>query len=418
MTSYELPGRGEIERASRRVYDLLTARNRWIRFETADEKKARVAQADAEYPQAAAALAQMVLGPVAERLTMKRLLIVSDGALQYVPFAALPAPAGERERGRAGERGTKKSSGLSLTSSLPRSFRPLVVDHEIVKLPSASTLAVLRRELEERAPAPKSVAVLADPVFDRNDERFTASFAASPSASFGASFARALTKPGAESNARVAGMETNSDLVRSARDIGIDGYRLARLPFTRKEAQAILELAPARERLAALDFAASQFTVFKPELAQYRYVHIATHGLLNSLRPELSGIVLSLVNERGVDQDGFLRAHEVFDLRLPAEMVVLSGCQTGLGKEIKGEGLVGLTRGFMYAGAARVMVSLWEVNDQATSQLMTRLYQGLLGKRRLSPAAALREAQISFWRDKRWSSPYYWAAFTLQGEPR
>src|SRR5262245_412978 len=138
---------------------------------------------------------------------------------------------------------------------------------------------------------------------------------------------------------------------------------------------------------------------------------------LSKLRPELSGIVLSLINERGADQDGFLRAHEVFDLRLPAEMVVLSGCQTGLGKEVKSEGLIGLTRGFMYAGAARVMVSPWEINDQATSQLMTRLYQGLLGKRRLSPAAALREAQVSFWRDRRWNSPYYWAAFTLQGEP-
>jgi CHAT domain-containing protein len=227
-----------------------------------------------------------------------------------------------------------------------------------------------------------------------------------------------MTKPGGTTEARGAEIETESDLVRSARDIGVDGFRLARLPFTRKEAQAILALVPKRERLEALDFAASQFTVFKPELAQYRYVHIATHGFLNSLRPELSGIVLSLINDRGSEQDGFLRAHEVFDLRLPAEMVVLSGCQTGLGKEIKGEGLVSLTRGFMYAGAARVMVSLWEVNDQATSQLMARLYQGLLGKRKMSPAAALREAQVSFWRDKRWSSPYYWAAFTLQGEPR
>jgi CHAT domain-containing protein len=287
-----------------------------------------------------------------------------------------------------------------------------------VTLPSASTLAVLRRELEGRAPAPKSVAVLADPVFDKSDDRFNASFAASSATSFRASFARGLMKPGAATKARGDEMERESDLVRSARDIGVDGFHLARLPFTRKEAQAILALAPEREQLAALDFAASQSAVFKPELAQYRYVHIATHGLLNSLRPELSGIVLSLVNERGADQDGFLRAHEVFDLRLPAEMVVLSGCQTGLGKEIKGEGLVGLTRGFMHAGAARVMVSLWEVNDQATSQLMAKLYQGLLGKRRLSPAAALREAQVSFWRNRRWNSPYYWAAFTLQGEPR
>src|SRR5262245_9665436 len=214
------------------------------------------------------------------------------------------------------------------------------------------------------------VAVLADPVFDRSDERIKASFAASSAAPSASSFAKALTKPSAAVETREA--EPENDLARSVKDVGgaSQGFHLSRLPFTRKEAQAILSLAPKSERLVALDFAASQGTVFNQELSQYRYVHFATHGLLNSLRPELSGIVLSLVNERGELQDGFLRAHEVFDLDLPVELVVLSACVTGLGKEIKGEGLVGLTRGFMYAGAARVMVSLWDVNDQATAQLM------------------------------------------------
>ncbi len=416
ITSHELPPRSEVEQAARRVYELLTSRNQRIKFETADEKKARVAQAAAEYPAAAAALAQTVLGPVAGQLNRKRLLIVSDGALQYAPFAALPVPSTERETGRQGDKGKgrqgdkERMGQISLAPCLPVSpspclpvfFRPLIVDHEIVSLPSASTLAVLRRELEGREPAPKSVAVLADPVFDRNDERFNASLD------------KARPAVGA------AELEMDTDLLRSAKDLGRgnEGFHLSRLPFSRKEAQAILSLAPERDRLMALDFAASQVTAFKPELSQYRYVHFATHGLLNSLRPELSGIVLSLVNEQGVDQDGFLRAPEILDLRLPAELVVLSGCRTGLGMEIKGEGLVGLTRGFMFAGAARVMASLWDVNDQATAQLMANLYQGMLGKRRLSPAAALREAQLSFWRDKRWQSPYYWAAFTLQGEPR
>jgi CHAT domain-containing protein len=144
-------------------------------------------------------------------------------------------------------------------------------------------------------------------------------------------------------------------------------------------------------------------------------VHFATHGFLNSLHPELSGIVLSLVNENGEPQDGFLRLHEVYNLSLPAELVVLSACQTGLGKQIKGEGLVGLTRGFMYAGAARVVVSLWNVNDEATAELMKRFYQAMLreGQR---PAAALRAARISMWKEERWQVAYYWAAFVLQGE--
>lgn len=153
------------------------------------------------------------------------------------------------------------------------------------------------------------------------------------------------------------------------------------------------------------------------ELSQYRYVHFATHGFLNSLHPELSGIVLSMFDEKGNPQDGFLRAHEIFNLKLPAELVVLSACQTGLGKEVKGEGLVSLTRGFMYAGAPRVVVSLWSVSDQATAELMARFYRGML-KDNLRPAAALRAAQVSLMKESDWRSPFYWAAFTLQGEWR
>src|SRR5262249_48328782 len=117
----------------------------------------------------------------------------------------------------------------------------------------------------------------------------------------------------------------------------------------------------------------------------------------------------------GKSQDGFLRAHEIYNLNLPAELVMLSACQTGLGKETKGEGLVGLTRGFMYAGAARVVVSLWNVNDKATSELMAKFYQRML-KGAERPAAALRSAQVEMWRSSQWRAPYFWAAFTLQGE--
>jgi CHAT domain-containing protein len=139
--------------------------------------------------------------------------------------------------------------------------------------------------------------------------------------------------------------------------------------------------------------------------------------LLDSERPSLSSLLLSLVDEQGRPQDGFLRAHDVYNLKLPAELVTLSACQTGLGKEIKGEGLVGLTRGFMHAGAARVAVSLWNVNDQATSELMARFYQKML-KENQRPAAALRAAQVEMWKQKQWQAPYYWAAFVLQGEWR
>src|SRR5207244_13567383 len=131
-------------------------------------------------------------------------------------------------------------------------------------------------------------------------------------------------------------------------------------PRRRGEADELLAVGPAIGRLQPLEFDAGRAIATSTTLGQYRYVHFATHGFLNTSHPELSGIVLSLVNRQGVEQDGFLWAHEVYNLRLPVEMVVLSGCRTGLGKEIRGEGLVGLTRGFMYAGAARVVVSLWD----------------------------------------------------------
>jgi len=146
-------------------------------------------------------------------------------------------------------------------------------------------------------------------------------------------------------------------------------------------------------------------------------VHFATHGFLNSQHPELSGLMFTMYDEAGRAQDGFLRAHEVFNLKLSADVVVLSACQTGLGKEVRGEGLVGLTRGFMYAGAPRVVVSLWNVSDAATAELMTRFYRGMLVEK-LRPAKALQAAQVSMLKDKRYASPFYWAAFTLQGEWR
>ena len=172
---------------------------------------------------------------------------------------------------------------------------------------------------------------------------------------------------------------------------------------------------PARDGMLALGFRANRATATGPELAQYRIVHFATHGLLNSEHPELSGILLSLFDETSKRQDGFLQLHEIYNLNLPAELVVLSACQTALGKDIKGEGLVGLTRGFIYAGAARVVASLWKVDDAATAELMSQFYKAMLGEG-MRPAAALRAAQVHMWRQPRWRAPYYWAGFILQGE--
>jgi CHAT domain-containing protein len=382
LKTYELPGREPIEKAARLVYGLLTARGQSRAGENFEAKRERIAGADLQLRNAITELSQMVLGPISSELGAERLVIVADGALQYVPFAALSVARGESAGGPRNK--------LQLTVE-----RPLILDHEIVSLPSASALAIQRQGLRDRKPAPNAVAVIADPVFSASDERLGV-----------------RSKTGAAKRVQGEG-SANTRIIEHLADQS--GLSIRRLKFTRQEADQILAEAPRGKNLRAVDFRANRAMATGSELSNYRYVHFATHGYLDSERPDLSAIILSLVDEEGKPADGFLRAHEIYNLDLPAELVVLSACETGLGREIKGEGLVGLTRGFMYAGARRVVVSLWNVNDKATAELMARFYQGMLREKK-TPAAALRSAQIEMSRQRQWQSPYYWSAFVLQGE--
>ncbi len=383
VDSYELPKRSEIEETARHLYNLLTSRNRWIVGESASQRAERLAKGEAEYQEATIALSQMVLGPVTGQLYEKRLLIVADGALQYIPFSLLPLPGG----------------------TAPRPPVPLVAKHEIVNVPSASVLALLRQQANGREAAPKEVAVFADPVFDKEDPRVGRAAHDNRAA---------VSTFGEESTASFHGQ-----LTRSLADVGARapraGSALPRLVFSRREADAIVAMTDAGKDMEALDFQASREAALSKELGKYRIVHFATHGLLDNDHPELSGLVLSLVDREGNPRNGFLDLEDVYNLTLNADLVVLSACETGLGKQINGEGLVGLTRGFMYAGANRVVASLWKVDDAATSEVMRHFYYGML-KEGLRPAAALRQAQIEMQQQKRWADPYYWAAFTIQGE--
>lgn len=416
ITSYELPKRAEIETAAKSYYELLAAGN--TRNSTVNDKtKARtnsrsakeqkpIASADAELSETANRLSQMIIAPVASQLGTKRLLIVADGALQYIPFAALPETISNSATDTAPGKAINAKVKMAANAAKEDTNQPLVINHEIVSLPSASTLAVLRREFSERKPVAGTVAVVADPVFSKDDVRV------------GEAGSRRQSKTKDAGNEKPSKIPVSSITVtRALEETGVlrDGLNLARLDGTKAEAKSILGLVPVNTGMEALSFQANRSTVTSGELARYRIVHFATHGLLNSEHPELSGIVLSLVDERGEPQDGFLRLHEIYNLKLPAELVVLSACQTALGKEIKGEGLVGLTRGFMYAGAPRVVASLWKVDDGATEELMRRFYGAMLTDK-LRPAAALRRAQIEMAKQKARGKPYYWAAFVLQGE--
>jgi CHAT domain-containing protein/Tfp pilus assembly protein PilF len=402
ISSYCLPQVQIIDRAARRVQELITSSNQPDEGATLKEMQARQARRKAEFDLAAQELSRMILGPVAGRLGKKRLLIVGDGILQYIPFGVLPAP----ESGRAGERETKRIRNPQSAIRNPQSYTPLIADHEIVTLPSASVLATLRRIRTGRSTAPHALAILADPVFSNDDGRVALN-------------ARTQVESiqGPDQSVRAAPLAPTTKIVadveRSAAESGVQRFR--RLLFSRQEAEAITGLLPASERLEALDFSADRRLALSGKLGEYRILHFATHGLLNNKIPALSGLVFSLVDEKGRPLNGFLRLHEIYNLKLNADLVVLSGCQTALGQEVSGEGLIGLTRGFMHAGAPRVVASLWNVNDQATANLMKLFYQRML-KDGLRPAAALRAAQIAMWKTEPNAVPYRWGAFILQGD--
>ncbi len=266
-----------------------------------------------------------------------------------------------------------------------------MLNHEIVNLPSASTIAIQREKIAKRKIAAKKIAILADPVYSSKDKRVTGK---------------------EETLAPELDLE-RSALQRSAKSLNRSGW--SQLPNTKIEAQAILKLVSSTNSLQAFNFNANYNWATSKNLNQYQILHFATHGFVNPDQPELSGIVLSLVNKDGKQIPGYLRLADLFEQDYPAELIVLSACETGLGKNVSGEGVVGLTRGLMYAGASRVALSLWQVDDKGTSVLMQEFYKQMLQENK-TPSEALRAAQRKLWANPDWRNPHYWAAFTLQGE--
>ncbi len=389
IDAVELPSRAQIEPLAEQVYTALSARGSRKKNESWEDYSARVRAAESNFTSASTSLSKMVLDQVGARLGNHRLVIVADGLLQTLPFGVLPAPLSAATPG---------ASAANL---------PLLAKNEIINSPSASVLVLQRRELAQRKPAPYAVAVLADPVFDKFDARV----AAAGSGRSRASSAQTLAPP-------AASKPETSPQTRALRDIGMNETAgIQRLVFSLQEARAIFSVADPKQTFKALDFKASRTTALSAELAKYRFIHIATHGILDRGHPELSGILFSMVDEKGQPQNGYVSLSEIYDLHLPAELIVLSACETGIGKQIRGEGLIALTRGFMHAGSRRVVASLWKVNDNATAELMGEFYRQMFVNK-LAPAAALRAAQVKLAERNSWRNPHLWAGFVLQGEWR
>jgi CHAT domain-containing protein len=292
----------------------------------------------------------------------EEILVVPDDVLHYLPFELL-----------------LKTTGAPLRPD-PRSLPYLVRDHRISYLPAAGLLPAISTA-EGRGVPSMDLMALGDPTYDGT-----------------------------------AGLADGSGeaVLRGAFD-GNEPWKLRRLSHSREEVTRILELYPKGRAEVLLGEQATEANLTSDgRLSRYRIVHLAAHGLLNESRPQFSGLVVSLPHGPS-PEDGLLQAYEIFNLELNAELVVLSACETGLGKEIHGEGIVGLTRAFLYAGASAVVVSLWKVADSSTSELMVRFHQHLTGGG--SRSEALRRAQLDLVEKGAFAHPYYWAPFVLVGMP-
>ncbi len=359
FSSYELPAREQIVAAVKNV-----RRHLITPVASSGEQDPAVSTGE---------LSRLLLASVAPELKKQRIIVIADGVLNYVPFQVLLDP------------------GTNL---------PLVANFEVVTAPSATILGELRQEATYRQ-ASKTLAAFGDPVFVSN-------YAQSKAAETGnASATQAPTKNSSQS---------------AMRDFELNGERfdpsvVNRLFYAKRELANLREATGGGDSLMATDFAATREKLLTTDLTPYAILHFATHGFLDPQHPERSGLVLSTVDRDGKDLNGFVSLEDIYQLRAPVDLVVLSACQTGLGKDVRGEGLLGLTRGFMYAGASSVVASLWKVDDESTAELMKQFYANLLQKG-MTPAAALREAQNNIRQRPGWSAPYYWAAFTLQGEYR
>ncbi len=353
FTSFKLGPQEKINDAVRRVYELLS--------------NSPSAGSEAELREAIANLSDLVVAPVGNALNKKRIILVADGPLNYIPFQLL---LGNSE--------------------------PLIAKYEIVNAPSASTLGQLREEKQQRRPGTKVLAAFGDPVFPSNYSQFK------------------------DSNANdFVAVANPTEWQQAERSVDLDADKfdpnsIQPLLYSRVELKNLTEIAGPKS-VVMRGFAASRATLDGIDLSQYSILHFATHGVLDPKKPEHSGIFLSMVDTTGRPQNGFITMQDVYRLHAPVDLVVLSACRTGLGKDVKGEGLIGLTRGFMYAGASSVVASLWKVDDEATAELMKLFYTNMLQKG-MRPAEALRDAQNALRQNPAWQSPHFWAGFILQGE--
>ncbi len=362
FSSYVLPPREQIETKIQTLRELLASRE-MVKDESIETYQTRITKAEEDYRKTAKELSLDLFGQVADKFGGKRLIIVPDGKLGYFPVSALPLPNSENNE-------------------------PILLSNEVVYEPSASTLSVLAGNSKQANQASKSLLIFSDPVFTSDDTRLSS----------------------ADKN-ELSAQQSTEEKFRFVESLD----SLVRLDSSKTEADSIVNIVGNSNADNFSGFAANREKLLNINAADYKILHFATHGLIDEKRPELSGIVLSRFDENGQKLEEFFRLHDIYGMNLNSDLVVLSACNTGIGKEVKGEGLMSLNNAFLSVGAKSVMASLWKVEDQATLELMKDFY-GAMVNEKLTPSKALRKAQIKMLRDGRYRSPFYWAAFTVHGD--
>ena len=354
IKSYSLPGEEQIFDLAVRVYSLLKERPQ--------------GNTDYELSIAAEQLANVVLFPAREQLNRRRVIVISDGILNCIPFQILPSPIDKQ---------------------------PLIASTEIINAPSASILGQLQQEAKSRPLRSNLLAAFGNPVF-------------------------AETVP--QTNDKTANEQTvvaTARLRSALREMKLNGEAfdptvVPRLFHAKRELDSLSKLA-GESALIVSEYDATRERFLNTDLSNFAILHLVTHAYYIQDHPENSGFLLSNINSDQKELPSFVGLREIYELRAPVHLVVLSACQTALGENLRGEGLMGLTRGFMHAGASSVVASLWEVDDRATAELMQLFYSNVL-QHGMKTSEALRAAQNSIRQRPEWRSPHYWAAFTLQGE--
>lgn len=363
----ELPNSQYLDSKIDNLLNLIINKNNTEQLNIAEFQKI-LSENQSKYWLEAQELSRTLFGRIIDKIENKRLIVIPDGKLQYFPLSALPKP-------------------------FDRSNKPLFLSNEIILEPSASMLYLLRTKRNNLKSPQNDFLIYTDPVFSNQDVRISSAH---------------------QSNSKRFEININDQSLSDEESLNSLNL-FTRLESSEEESNNIFKYFDLRHSKIIKGFDASRTNFLSSDLQRYKVLHFATHGLFNDKSPQLSGIVLSQYDNKGNQQNGFVWLQDIYSLKLDADLVVLSACDTAIGDDEKGEGLMSLTNGFLQVGSKSVISSHWKIDDQATLVFMDYFYEALADNE-VTPSEALQEAKLKMYQNPIYRSPYYWASFTIHGD--